>query len=481
MHGDDSLLRDFLIDAGLVPRSQLIALPESEQSLAEALVSQGILGEDEVRRAVAHALGVPFVMLSPHDINTDAMILIPEPLSREHQIIGYKTTDNALEVALLDLGTLDRLGDIKRQHRILPRLTTRESMRQALLHYQKHLKEKFGEMLTNGEHLAEALIKHALYSRAGGVHVDPHTMGTLIRYQIGHTLHEAVKLPEQVGKQLVSQLKSFAKLLPVSRPQDGKFKIEKDGHTINVRVQSVPTINGDRLRVRLAREQNKGYTLEALGFHGESLEALERTMARHEGLLVVRGLGKTTLLHTLVDLLEAPHRTLVWVHDAVALRAALRHDPDVIIVDDVKDTQTAVLARAAAARGIFVIVATNTDELVGNTTVTLAKVRRLCTKQFAHTAKFSRKESEGFEPYADFVKVLTALKDEMVLKPDLPWKDAQFAHPSPCSECHSGYQGDIGLAQVEERGVVVGLNIVEDGLFKSAQGLTSTEEVLSLL
>src|SRR5689334_17230937 len=148
MHGDDALLRDFLVDAGLLSRSQLADALEraGEGSLSAALTEMGVLGEDDLRRAAAHALGVPFVTLARHDLALDAMLLIPEPLSRARNIIAYRVSDGAVEVAALDLADLGALADLKKTHRILPRLTDAASMREALLHYQKHLKEKFGEL-----------------------------------------------------------------------------------------------------------------------------------------------------------------------------------------------------------------------------------------------------------------------------------------------------------------------------------------------
>jgi len=490
MDGNDALLRDFLLDSGLVSRSQLSDALERAQDrpLAEALAEAGLLAHDELRRATAHALGVPFVELVPHEIAEGAMLLIPEPLARAHNVFAYGVGERGVEVAVLDLRDLAHVEELGRTHRVLPRLTSAASMRKALLHYQKHLKDTFGEMLTHGQHVAEALISHALYSRAGGVHIDSKQLSTLVRYQIGHTLHEAFELPEQAGKQLVAQLKALAKLLPVARPQEGKFKVEKDGGVVHVRVHAMPSEHGERLHVRLAHAAHgaRGYTLESLGMHGEALARVECALAARHGLLVVAGgtgSGKTTLIHTIEDLLKAPHVAIVRASSAEEMRAALRHDPDVLIVDDLREQAAATLATAAAQRGVFVVAGVDPTvmQLSGDVVVELARVERLCTKAFYNSAKLSRSEQDTLEPYADFMRLLGALKDEFVVPSAAAFKDVAFARATPCSECVAGYTGSIGLQQVSDVGGVVGLALVEDGLFKAAQGLTSVAQIIDLL
>ncbi len=512
MRADDAVLKDFLIDSGLVSRSQVADALEraAGRPLGAALLEAGLLERDELRRASAHALGVPFVELDPHDIAEEVMLLIPEPLARARNVFAFNLTDQGVEVMVLDLDSLEHLGDIKTRMRVLPRLTSERSMRRALQHYQQHLKQKFGEMFAAGEHMVSALISHALYSRAGGVHIDHTALGTLVRYQIGHTLHEAFTVSEQAGKHLIGQLKSLAKLLPVARPQEGKFKIElgpssakaTEGRgTVYVRVHSMQGEKGERVHLRLARESQgeRGYTLESLGFHGEALDRIERQLASRRGLVAVagaQGSGKTTLLHTLTDLLASSHTVLVRLpvqagaNSAPMLRATLKHDPDIVVVDDIADEATGVLAQAAAARGVFVLAGLSglpaqagDVELAAEVIIRVARVQRLCTKAFHDSAKLSRAQLEVLGPYVDAARVLAALKDEYVVAHNVAWKDILFACATPCSECTggAGYRGHLGLQQVEDSTGLVGLNIIEDGLFKAAQGLTSLYEVLSLL
>ncbi|MBP7770490.1 MAG: Flp pilus assembly complex ATPase component TadA [Candidatus Pacebacteria bacterium] len=514
MRSDDQLFGQFLVDAGLLSRSQLSDLRASEAPLSKTLIDLGIMGEDEVRRAQAHALGVPFLVVEPHDIAIEALVLIPEPLARARGVVAFAADESRVMVAVLDLQDLDALRALEQEghfggRTLVPHLTTRETVKRALLKYQKHLKEKFGELLSDGRHVAEALIKHALYSRAGGAHVDISVHGALVRYQLGHALHEAMRLPTQVGHALARELKVLAKLMPVARPQTGKFKLEKDGEVVHVHVSTTPTVGGERIHMRLASTASgaQGHTLEALGLHGESLVALRLTLERRRGIVAVSGptgSGKSTLLYTMLDLLQhqgvsvatveerveyrLPHAAQTEVGQGVsvaaALRATLRQHPDILMVGDVRDQETVSLIVAAAARGVFVLAGVDmeAEELLAtdaHTLVRTALVRRLATNQFAATRPLARAESDQLEVAADFARVYEALKEEGIIEQDTPWKDVAFAHPTPSTEHQQGYEGYIGVQEVIAPGFET-LNIVEDALFKAAQGLTSVEEASRL-
>jgi type IV pilus assembly protein PilB len=511
MRETDLVFGQFLVDAGLLSRSQLGDLRASEAPLSKTLIDLGIMGEDEVRRAQAHALGVPFLVIEPHDITIEALVLIPEPFARARGVIAFAADESRVSVAVLDLADLEALRALETEghfggRRVVPHLTTRETVKRALLKYQKHLKEKFGELLSDGRHVAEALINHALYSRAGGAHVDLSTHGALVRYQVGHALHEAMRLPVQVGHALARELKLLAKLLPVARAQQGRFKIEKDGEVVHVHISTTPTVSGERLHMRLARHTSgaEGHTLEALGFHGESLAALRLMLERRRGIVVVSGpagSGKSTLLYTMLDLLQhqgvsvatveekvqfrLPHAAQTEVGNGVsvaaALRATLRQHPDILMIGNLEDQESASLAIAAAARGVFVLVGTAHEELVPEPAalVRVALVRQLATNQFANTKVLSRGESDALEGAADFARVYEALKEEGSIEQGTPWKDIAFAHPSPSTEHQDGYHGYLGVQEVLAPGYET-LNIVEDALFKAAQGQTSVEEAIRL-
>src|SRR3989338_1353071 len=320
MHVEEQMLGDFLVDRGLLSRRSIDdALKRAGGApLYEALQGFGLVDEDELRRAAAHAMGVKFVEFAHHEIEQDALFLIPEPLARAHNILGLRVSELGLEVALLNLTDLEVLEPLRLRHRILPRLTSHRSLTRGLLHYQKLLKEKFAAILGRGGDTVEALLPHALLSRAHGVHIDLKTTGALVRYRIGHSLEDAMELPAHIGQALADKLKLLTKLLPASPErqrgepalramQDGRFKFEVKGGPSTelgagerhaVHVFAGPRADGlhdgkagERITLRLARESQGygGFTQESLGLHGRALEDIHRVIVGRPGLMVVAG------------------------------------------------------------------------------------------------------------------------------------------------------------------------------------------------
>ncbi len=470
------------------------------------------MSDDERRHALAHELGLPFVALGRDDIAPEAMMLIPEPLSREHNAVGYQVGEGGLEVALLDPADLDALYFLRSQYRLLPRLVTREDMIRALLHYQKHLYEVYGRHLERGEGQGalDTLLRHALVSHASDIHLQTTDKGFLVRYRINGTLKDAMTLPAATGARLVDKLRTLARLPASSLPREARLRVDLGhGEEINIGVASMPTIGGEKLLLSLTRNrERRGWTLHSLGLHGEALERVHKTLLHRRGVIAITGApasGKTTLLYTMLDLLNTPEISVATVEQSVAeilprvaqtdlavtglsvgaaLRAALRTDPDAVLLDELGDSNSAAVAGAAALRGLLIVATTTQAELLPQATFTVrtALLRKLCDKKFLQKSKLTRAEADTLEDAgANFANVLAALKEEDKVAKDTAWKDITFARASGCSECDGGYQGLLGVQEVAAQEGVVGLNVLEDALYKAAQGLTSIEEVLALV
>ena len=185
------------------------------------------MSDDESRHALAHDLGVPFVTLEREDISTEALQKLPEPLCRAHNLVAYKESADKLEVALLDLKDLEALEPLRGQLRkkIILRLTTRDSLRRALLLYQKTLKEKFGDRLqreNNPHKLLDALLRHATVQRADEMHIETSGTGVLVRYRHGHALREAMVLPASAAN-VFGAIRSLANIGSRTLPPGGRF------------------------------------------------------------------------------------------------------------------------------------------------------------------------------------------------------------------------------------------------------------------
>ena len=467
------------------------------------------LSDDERRHALAHELGVPFVQLGRDDISLEALTVIPEPLSREHNMVAFALAGDAgLEVALLDLAELEHLEFLRPRYKVLPRLTSRESLTRALIRYQQHLRDVYGKKLEDprSPNLLDTLLLHALHSRATDLHLQSEQGGLLVRYRINGFLKNAMTLPQAAGANVISKLRTLAGVPAGSLPREGRMRVDLgSGEDLSLLVSSVPTVAGEKLVVRIARERARGFTLESLGLHGEALERVHHVLLKRRGLVVVGsvGTGKATTLYTLLDLLNTPEISIATVEAevkhvlpriaqtevsdglsaAAGLRAALKQDPDVVMINTVADREVAQLAVAAAKRGVFVLVGTEDAALLpdADLIIKVATARKLGRKQIPERHKLTRAQGEELEPFANFASVLAALKEEGKIKKDTPWKDIQFVKPVKSSDQPDGYKGLLGVQEVSTKEGTVGLNLIEDGIFKAAQGLTSIEEVLGLL
>lgn len=478
-------------------------------------LAAGAMSEDEKRRALAHTLGVPFVTLGRDDISLAALVLIPEPLSRTANIVAYRHSDDGVEVALLDLADLDKIDFLRQSHRVTVRLTDRGSIKQALLLYQKHLKEKFAGLVQSSKEGAESLLRHALHSGAHYIHMEPshaEAAGTVVRYRIEGVLREAMRLPEEASRYIIERIKSLAKLFPVATTvQEGSFTFTHNGREVGVAVTAVPTARGERLVMRLAHDTQSvtGFSLASLGLHGQALEQVLAALHKQKGVVVVAGMsgsGKTTLLYTMLDHITGIHTAVATVEETVefrlprvhqtqtrpdlglttpaALRAVLKQDPDIVMVATVEE-DTVPLVVSAAARGIFILAgvqarsAEGALDVVSGAKLVVAQrlMRRL--KNGAATRPLARSEGDLLEGRVRFAKVLAALKEEAIVHEHTAWKDVQLYTATDAD----AYRGLVGVQEVSSGARLQDgepLSMLEDALFKAVQGLVSIEDVVEM-
>jgi type IV pilus assembly protein PilB len=282
MHIEEKQLKDFILDSGLVSKADVEAVEKETKdqggNIGKALVNKGKLTEDDLRRMQAYILGIPFVDLKKEKLPFEVLSLIPEPIARNHNIVAFKKTDTTLEVAMLDTEDLTAIDFVKKKVglKILPRLTDDDSMKSAILQYQKSLKAEFGDLIAedvsniksipsnaDGAELNEqdlkkmaddipmirivdTLLKHAILQNASDIHIEPQEAELLVRYRIDGLLHDAMILPKNMAPSIAARIKvlSSLKLDEKRLPQDGRFKIDSDGEKVSFRVSSLPTYYG---------------------------------------------------------------------------------------------------------------------------------------------------------------------------------------------------------------------------------------------
>lgn len=581
MHVEDSQIKDFIIDAGLISKSEVEEAEKEAKSkkkpLSDVLVSKGKFSDDDFRRIQAYILGIPFINLKGQTLNHEILNLIPEPIARKHNIVAFEKRADSLEVAMLDTDDLQALNSIKKKVglRILPRLTDSESMRSVLLQYQKNLSDEFGDIIRNESdeiktiaekipseeasegdlkklaeelpvvRIVDTLLKHAIIQNASDIHIEPLEDQILVRYRIDGLLHDAMVLPKHIGSSLTARIKVLSNLrLDEKRlPQDGRFKIDMNGEKVSFRVSTLPVYYGEKTVMRLLRESVSGFTLESLGFHGDGLEILHKSLQHTTGMILTTGptgSGKSTTLYTMMDILNTPDVNISTIEDpveyqmkrinqtqvkpdiglsfAAGLRTLVRQDPDIIMVGEIRDNETASLAINASLTGHLVLSTLHTNSAAGAiprlvdmkvepfliiSTIDVIIGQRLVRKLSEKKEKYylSKAEIDSISKVVNMDIVMKALKEEKIIGKNDEWENVPFYKPEKDSG-ESAFKGRIGIYEVlnvssaikdliikggttedvelqaKKEGM---LTMIEDGIFKAAQGMTTIEEVLRVV
>jgi len=572
-------LKAFLLDAKLVTEEQFEEAQknakDSNQKIGDVLVSQGKISQEELIKLEAYILGIPFVDLEKEIILPDILKIIPEPIARSHNIVAFRKKANNLEVAMLDPEDLRTIEFIKKTIplKILPRLTTPESIKNVLRQYQKTLEAEFGDIIKKevGEiklvkeeaveekeelrkiaeelpvvRIVDTLLKHAILERASDIHIEPTEKEVMVRYRIDGILHDAMTLPRQAASGIVARVKvlSNLKLDEHRLPQDGRFKVESEDYKYSIRVSILPVFDGEKIVMRLLSETAKAFTLEQLGLRSEALESIQDNLRKPVGMILVTGptgCGKTTTLYSMMEILNNPGVNISTVEDPIeyriprinqtqvtpkigltfasGLRSLVRQDPDILMVGEIRDNETAGLAINAALTGHLVLSTLHTNSAAGSiprlidmkaepfllsSTLNLVLAQRLIRRLCEEKEKYKLKEAEikNLKKYCNLEKILKILREEKLIKPRESLKDVEFYRPKPSKDCPEGYQGRIGIYevlpitetikelivkeatsdQIQIQAQKEGMRLmVEDGFIKAIQGITSIEEVLRVI
>ncbi len=586
MHINEKTIVNLLNNSGLVNKTDIaMALrksKETDQSIGAILVSEGRLTEKDWNSMQAVSLGIPFVNLKGEIIDPNVLSLIPEPIARSNNIIAYKKSRLGLEVAMLDVDNLPVIDFIKKKVglKILPRMTSSDSIKEALTQYKKSLADDFEDIIkkesTSIKHfnvkikdnlptkeesekelkelaedlpiikIVDTLISHAIFQGASDIHIEPEEKTVIVRYRIDGILHDAMVLPKNTAPGIVARIKvlSNLKLDEKRLPQDGRFKIVNNQGSVSFRVSTLPTYFGEKTVIRILRENVKGFNLESLGFHGEALERVHKGLKKKDGMLLATGptgSGKTTTLYTILDILNTPDVNISTVEDPIeyqmprinqtqtkseigltfanGLRTLLRQDPDIIMVGEIRDGETASLAVNAALTGHLVLSTIHTNSAAGAiprmidmgvepflivSTVKTIIAQRLVRRLTKEKEQYFLSEGERVElnKIVNLDQVLYFLKKENIIKKDITWDKIPFYRAKAGKESEDGYHGRVGIHEVlevsstikemilkgsitdeiEKRAKEEGMmTMLEDGVFLAVQGITSTEEVLRVV
>jgi type IV pilus assembly protein PilB len=500
-----------LLEEGALTEEQLAgALAEQRstgQRLGETLVGQGVINTATLVRALSRQLGVPGCQLRHGLIDPALLPLIGEDEAERLKVIPMFKVKGELTVAMAEphaLPTIDRLGQLTGL-RIRPVLATEANIREFIKKYAggdvtvdaflTSLADSDVEVIeresvesdasTNLDRLVEGspivnLVNVALLTAvrdgASDIHVEPARRGTRIRYRIDGVLRDLMKPPPGMHSAIASRIKVIGKMDIAEKrlPQEGRVRIVAEGRDVDLRVSSMPTLLGEKLVVRILDQANLRVRLEDLGFFPETLEKFHRILRHPHGLALVTGptgSGKTTTLYSALDLLRSPERNIVTVEDPVeyqldlvnqiqvseaigmtfarALRSILRQDPDIIMVGEIRDQETARVAVQAALTGHVVLATLHTNDAAG----AVARLLDMDVEPYLLASSLNGVAAQRL------VRTICTRCATKYYPGDTVLQDARledmagraFRKGAGCQQCHdSGFQGRIGVYEVME-------------------------------
>lgn len=541
----DPLVEKLLIDAGKATATQLKPLKEQEkaekQTLQQVVISNGIISEKDFTKLYAKEIDVPFVELSPKEIKREVLTLIPERIAKQYKVVLFGVEEGGAKLlAMEDPDDIQALSFLQKQlgTNLKVHIAPGSVIETALDQYQGNVSSELTKVLTteegeeeeevSEEDLAEdspiaqtvnLVIEYAIKSGASDIHIEPRDNHVLVRYRVDGVLKEANKLPKKVLNSLVSRIKILSNLKIDERrvPQDGRFKIQIGSGVFALRVSTLPITEGEKVVMRILSESSKPATLEELGYWGSALTSIDSAITQPHGMILITGptgSGKSTSLFSILSLLNKPTVNISTVEDpveykipganqtqvnpkagmtfAAGLRALLRQDPNIIMVGEIRDTETAGLGVQAALTGHLVFATLHTNNaatclprlldmsiepfLIASTVravVGQRLVRRLCvdcresytpepaelkeigdifhTSDSAQMKKVHELEKaalEGGIGKGNPSKKSKESTEELSTTPDKInrlWR----AHKDGCETCgHSGYKGRMGIYEV---------------------------------
>jgi type IV pilus assembly protein PilB len=579
MNIDPERLKKFIVDAGLMSGKDFDKVKKQSEKagkpVEDVLIEQGIIDQEKLGKFKAYLLGVPFIEVGQEVIPPEVLSMIPEQIARAHNIIAFKRTGNNLEVAMLDPDDLTTIESIKKTNpmlKVLPRLTTPQAIKNTLMQYQSlesfgpgsvtmpaipEFGGEFGDVLKSDLlkasqevsiiKVVDTMMKHAIYQRASDIHIEPLETDVVVRFRVDGVLSDIMFLPLSTASALVARIKvlSNLKLDEHRLPQDGRFKVETEDYKYSVRVSVLPVFNGEKIVMRLLQEDMKVQTLESLGFYGRALEIVMNNLKRPIGMVLITGptgSGKTTTLYSMMEILNTPSVNISTIEDPIeyrmprinqtqvnakigltfasGLRALVRQDPNIIMVGEIRDNETASLAINAALTGHLVLSTLHTTSAAGaiprlidmdvepfliTSTINVIMAQRLVRKFHSDKEKYflNKEDVENLKKYCDMKRVIHLMQEEKLLKKgDEDLTKAPFYRPKPSKDSKTGYRGRLAIVEVlaitEEikrlivkkastadiatEAITEGMRTMfEDGLIKATQGLTSLEEVLRVI
>ncbi|MDI6689418.1 MAG: ATPase, T2SS/T4P/T4SS family [Actinomycetota bacterium] len=552
----DEELKEILINEGIVTPEQLARAEEvrkeTGKSLAQTLVDMKLISEATLTSVLAKRKGLPFVDLGECKINASAVAIISEEIARRYLVFPIDFEGDRLVVAMADPANVFAIDDLRivTGYDIKPVVSTESDILSAINHYYR-MGEALGREIEGIMEIEEEIpvekiheiaeevpivklvnlvITRAIHDRASDIHIEPQEKDLRVRYRIDGVLHEVMRSPRRIQPALTSRIKIMAgmDIAECRKPQDGHCGLTVGGKAYDFRVATLPTVHGERVVLRILEKESILMDLNDLGFLPESLKKFKSSFTKPYGTILVTGptgSGKSTTLYAVLNVLNIPEKNIVTIEDPVeyrlhginqiqinpkagltfarGLRSILRSSPDIIMIGEIRDRETAQIAIEAALTGHLVLSTLHTNDAPG----AITRLTEMGIPPFlvssavdcVQAQRLARRLCKGCkESYNPSTKALKEIG--FPLEGD---DIATLYRPKGCSKCNdTGYKGRIGIyeimlmsetikrltvekataEEIKEVAIAEGMRTLrQDGFEKVRLGITSIEEIMRVI
>jgi type IV pilus assembly protein PilB len=546
---------------------------KAKREVEDLLVDKRILDEEKLAQIAAKFFDVEYADLKRQEIPKQILQLIPEPIARRHKVLAFGKDGKKLLVGMTDPDDIQTRDAIKKKTdmEVIPFMISKGALEYGLKQYHGSLEAEFAKIMSKQEkveadtdsasvadrlkemaeeipvvRVVDTLLEYAIFEKASDIHIEPEEKQVMVRYRIDGVLHEVMTLPKVIQPALVARIKviSNLKIDEHRLPQDGRFKVQKDAYNISFRVSTIPVFDGEKVVMRLLDESAKALTLEELGFIHRNLEYINRNIHKPHGALLVTGptgSGKSTTLYSVLALLNTKSVNISTIEDpieyhmegvnqmqvnpkigltfAMGLRALLRQDPNIIMIGEIRDSETAEEAVHAALTGHVVLSTIHTNNAAGalprlldigveayliastvNAVVGQRLTRRICP-DCKEEYKIDKEFEENLRKEYNIDHLLKVLKEEKLTENKVKsLTEVTFYRGKGCNKCaDTGYRGRRGIYevmevsnsiqelimkqaptnQIQDKAIEEGMVLMwQDGFIKCLQGVTTIEEVM---
>ncbi len=557
MQISDEQLKDIVVQSKLVKLEELEKAfkkaQAQEKDLGDILVEEGLISEEYLTKTIAETLGIDYVDLSNIKASKEILNLIPEEMARVHRIIAFKKEDNILSLAMENPSDFETIDFIRKKtgFNIKPFLASSRDLDKALGYYKADIQKDFAKIIKENiakskvavpeeepkgigkvaqdvpvVKIIDTLLEYGVAQDASDIHIEKREDKTKIRFRIDGVLHDIIDLPKEIDEVLVARIKILSRLkIDETRlPQDGRFKFSRGKKDfVSLRVSIIPSFYGEDVVLRILKESQRVLTLNELGLTGKNLDIVKGAMEKPYGMILVTGptgCGKTTTLYSILNILNTPQVKICTIEDPIeygvegieqtqvkpeikltfsnGLRSFLRHDPDIIMVGEIRDTETAEIAIHSALTGHLMLSTLHTNDAVAAIfrfiDLKVQPFLLASTLNIIAAQRLVRKICQNcIESYIPDKKMLESLGIKFDQK-------IKFYRGKGCPQCNNtGYKGRVGiyevlnitntiseiinkgttLEEVKKQAAKEGMIFMhQDGIDKAKEGITTLEEVM---